>query len=224
MFSVQKVTKSFAARTECIRRSYEYWLPAALLAVPGSSIGRDERLALLQAAWAAYGGSHAFHNFTRRRLYRDSAQKYHKKGRGAPARQLAGGTDASDESEDADEEEVEEPYGAGGSSSDAALDGASDSANVEEAAAAAPGSARGSGEWGGRGHVRLVWKGEIDQADAVGRRHFRFMESCECSGIMELVPGGEPCVRLSVRGASFMLHQIRWVPYLLLLPALVSPI
>ena len=126
--------------------------------------------------------------------------------------------------EDADEEEVEEPYGAGGSSSDAALDGASDSANVEEAAAAAPGSARGSGEWGGRGHVRLVWKGEIDQADAVGRRHFRFMESCECSGIMELVPGGEPCVRLSVRGASFMLHQIRWVPYLLLLPALVSPI
>lgn len=33
-----------------------------------------QRLALLSEAWASFEGSHPFHNYTKRRLYRDKAQ------------------------------------------------------------------------------------------------------------------------------------------------------
>ncbi|GLC40018.1 hypothetical protein PLESTB_001520100 [Pleodorina starrii] len=48
-----------------------------------------------------------------------------------------------------------------------------------------------------------------DKRDRVTVRHFRTITSFTADEPEPLVPGGIPCVRLRVRGMSFMLHQIR---------------
>lgn len=50
---------------------------------------------------------------------------------------------------------------------------------------------------------------DADAKDRVTVRHFRSMLSFSADDPVPLVPGGVPCVRLCVRGQSFMLHQIR---------------
>lgn len=48
-----------------------------------------------------------------------------------------------------------------------------------------------------------------DNPDVVATAHFRIIHSWTVSGPTTLVPGGVPCLKLEVRGESFILHQIR---------------
>ncbi|GFR46264.1 hypothetical protein Agub_g7817 [Astrephomene gubernaculifera] len=50
---------------------------------------------------------------------------------------------------------------------------------------------------------------KADSRDRVTVRHFRTISSFTADDPEPLVPGGPPCVRIRVRGQSFMLHQIR---------------
>ncbi|EIE24783.1 pseudouridine synthase [Coccomyxa subellipsoidea C-169] len=81
VLSVQRTTQKFDARQICEGRVYSYFLPTSIigLELDGSEEDR-ERLRLLRECLALYEGVHAFHNFTKRRLYRTSQRK---QGRGA---------------------------------------------------------------------------------------------------------------------------------------------
>lgn len=161
VFAVQRVVKSFDARRECMRRYYEYYVPVSFLSLMiEKEMGAkklDDVLQTLGDAWRSYQGHHAFHNFTKRRLYRPEREP------GAEGVIL----------------QKEPP-----TRSDAVHS---------------------------KGMIHFAWKAERDESDPIVRSHYRFVEECECSPEpMELVhQGGEPCVKLSVCGASFMLHQIR---------------
>ncbi|KAI3430436.1 hypothetical protein D9Q98_005031 [Chlorella vulgaris] len=234
LFSIQRVNKSWNARTECTRRSYRYYLPASVLGLALDGGEADAaRLALLRQAWESYQGTHPFHNYTRRRLYRGPAgpDGYSKRGkagrRGGRDRGVAatdseedeGGQEVEDEvvgqREALQEEDVQEAQPASGT-------GSATSANGGDAAPA-PGSSGSEGLEGpgggddgcegsgsNKGRMQLVWNHERDGKDVVGRRHFRFIESCEADvEVKTLLPGGQACVMLSLTGGSFMLHQIR---------------
>ncbi|GIL48336.1 hypothetical protein Vafri_4612 [Volvox africanus] len=56
---------------------------------------------------------------------------------------------------------------------------------------------------------RWLYEKSEDKRDRVTVRHFRTITSFTVDDPAPLVPGGVPCVRLRVRGMSFMLHQIR---------------
>ncbi|GIL74652.1 hypothetical protein Vretifemale_4577 [Volvox reticuliferus] len=56
---------------------------------------------------------------------------------------------------------------------------------------------------------RWLFEKSEDKRDRVTVRHFRTIASFTADDPAPLVPGGVPCVRLRVRGMSFMLHQIR---------------
>ena len=221
VFAVQRVVKSFDARRECIRRHYDYYVPLSFLelmmARGQSELGVDEVLARLKGAWKSYGGHHAFHNFTKRRLYRPSAQR-----RG--------------EGEDDDEDEE----GAKGAA-DAAVAGIGPASGVAGAQSARPSNREvfntpaptAEPEEGPdatstptqprriKGTINFEWKEERDENDPIVRSHYRYIEDCDCSAPMTLVDhDGVPCVKLTVSGASFMLHQIRHMVGAALLVAL----
>jgi tRNA pseudouridine38-40 synthase len=197
LFSIQRVNKSWNARTECTRRSYRYYLPASVLGLALDGGEADAaRLALLRQAWESYQGTHPFHNYTRRRLYRGPAgpDGYSKRGkagrRGGRDRGVAatdseedeGGQEVEDEvvgqREALQEEDVQEAQPASGT-------GSATSANGGDAAPA-PGSSGSEGLEGpgggddgcegsgsNKGRMQLVWNHERDGKDVVGRRHFR---------------------------------------------------
>lgn len=212
VFSVQRVTKNFNARGECIRRTYVYHLPAHVLGISetGSLLpleGKDaEIMKLLADAWSLFQGNHAFHNYTKRRLYRDSAYR-------RPTHN--GGRESSSDSDDGGEREEEE----GGEGlelqqaklGERILEG--DSRKHLSTVSAEQGESIGSEEVlkTPRGKVNISWRPQRLESDPVTRRHFRFNETCEASDqLLRIVShGGVPCVRLTVCGASFMLHQIR---------------
>ena len=194
------MSKSWSARSECIRRSYRYYLPASILGLRldgGTADG--EVLARLEAAWRTFEGHHAFHNYTRRRLYRLPAQLAGEGDRHARRRQQrgpkAGGGGEEEEGEEAEEEEAA---------------AAPPTLQQQQQQEAAGGEEEGEEPEPRMGQVVLQWRGQADAADLVVKRHFRFMARCAVApGVQELVPGGPPCVELSVVGNSFMLHQIR---------------
>jgi tRNA pseudouridine38-40 synthase len=204
VFSIQRVTKSFDARTECNRRRYHYHLPASMLGIHANgtdlSILDQRKIELLEEAWKAFAGSHPFHNYTRRRLYREEKDSrrggYSGKAGGSHRRTSnAGGRDRED-SENEDE--------------------ASPSAvTEEETASVAPESEQEVAAVPEvpvrvKGLIQPVWYTERNEKDPITRRHYRFIGDCEISKeLVTLAPGGPPCIRLSVEGASFMLHQIR---------------
>ena len=192
VFAVQRVVKSFDARRECIRRHYNYYLPLSFLELMisrgESELEVDEVLARLEGAWKSYAGHHAFHNFTKRRLYRPNAQK---RGEGSDADQSdadSGTTDGGNEVEETSRKcdtNVSENHSAA-------------SVGVDSV----PPRIKGT--------INFEWKEERDDNDPIVRSHYRYIEECDCAGPMTLVDdGGVPCVKLTVSGASFMLHQIR---------------
>ena len=63
VFSIQRVSKSWNARSECIRRTYNYWLPASALGLALDGGEADAaRMALLRAAWERFQvGGWAWH-------------------------------------------------------------------------------------------------------------------------------------------------------------------
>ena len=170
VFGVQRVVKSFDARRECTRRSYEYYLPVSFLAgMKNNDESLEKVLERLKCAWESYSGHHAFHNYTKRRLYRynkvSKAPKMHNSN--------------YESSEDDDLSDIE-------------------SDGPEELHKSR------------RGEIQMVWKEEREEDDPVVRRHFRLIDECTCSTIPEVLTGGtNQCIKLRVKGASFMLHQIR---------------
>ncbi|PRW32888.1 tRNA pseudouridine synthase [Chlorella sorokiniana] len=230
VFSIQRVSKSWNARSECIRRCYNYYLPASILGLKLDGSEADAaRLELLRTAWERFQGTHPFHNYTKRRLYREPAAA--SDGRRKGRRDRRGEDQESESGSEADESEVEGNAAAAAAAvhvdsssqssqaeGSAAADGSSVSAEASssgssgQATDGAPGGQQ-QGEGGEvlrRHQVQLQWKYERDNSDPVTRRHFRYIEWCRADiEPKALVPGGEPCVRLSLQGGSFMLHQIR---------------
>ncbi|KAL4448956.1 hypothetical protein ABPG77_007673 [Micractinium sp. CCAP 211/92] len=214
VFSIQRVSKSWNARSECIRRTYSYYLPASALGLALDGGECDEkRLALLAAAWQRFEGTHPFHNYTKRRLYREGegggSGGRRRKSRAEQDAEAAASSEAGSEGSEP-EPDCEGGAGAGATAAAAAApapagDGPSPAAGAEGAPAAA-----GEAVPARKGRVVLQWKTEKDASDLVVRRHFRFIEWCRAdTEVKSLVPGGEPCIHLSLQGGSFMLHQIR---------------
>ena len=207
IFSVQRVTKSFDARTECQRRSYHYHLPASILQIKGDGSAEDaEKIRLLKATWKLFEGSHAFHNYTRRRLYRQARKRGSKSGHRD--------RNNEEEEEDVDEGEssdVENTISELASGTNGALS-SSGTQNIENLENQIIGGVDPALErlTAPKGFLRLYWYNERQASDPVTRRHFRYIQECSTSdGLITLVPGGVPCIRLTVHGSSFMLHQIR---------------
>lgn len=192
VFSVQRVSKKFDARRECIRREYSYFLPTSLLGLQGDDSPADtEKLRLLRAAWEGFAGSRAFHNYTKRRLYRD--QKAGKRGGRTGHRDIPFvPTQDSEEDDSESEDDGKEAVAAHASGVEDAPDAVASEEEREPF------------------KMHLEWRGERRENDAIGQRHFRFIELCVVGPApMTLVPGGPQCIELTVRGGSFMLHQIR---------------
>jgi tRNA pseudouridine38-40 synthase len=213
VFSVQRVNNAWNAREECTRRSYIYHLPASALGLAMDGGEGDRRtLAALAEAWGMFEGSHAFHNYTKRRLYRDGASdgwSRRKKKGGKRAGGEAGGRVEGEESSEEEEveeeafEAEEEPHSCSPIAENSSLAGSAHEELGDAALSLTPGGLP-------LRPVRIEWRAERNAADPVVRRHRRYMESCTVSeDLFRLVPGGRPCVRLSVTGTSFMLHQIR---------------
>jgi tRNA pseudouridine38-40 synthase len=194
VFAVQRVVKSFDARRECIRRYYEYYLPVSFLKSMMEKRNQNDDiediLRRLGGAWAAYEGHHAFHNFTKRRLYRTTPSQRDRKA-------ATGGT--LDGPQDDQLTNLTETRNFYDDDSPSEIYDEEKERNAEE-------------EEGPRRHVmRFAWKAERDEYDPIVRSHYRYVEECSFmeNPITLVDHGGEPCVKLSVFGASFMLHQIR---------------
>jgi tRNA pseudouridine38-40 synthase len=210
VFSVQRVTKNFNARGECIRRTYVYHLPAHVLGIRntgGPLEGKEaEIMKALRNAWSMFQGNHAFHNYTKRRLYRDPAyRRPNRKGREScsDSDDSDGGEDEERRSDSARQQQDGEPsleLFNHHNMSTLQSEGLEDDHNDTEQSPKPP-----------KGKVNISWRPQRLEADPITRQHFRFNETCEASSEIEKIvsQGGVPCVKLTVRGASFMLHQIR---------------
>lgn len=203
-FAVYNTPKSFQARRECVMRTYEYLLPARVL-----DLGRDgaavdesgrERLKRLNEALSCFVGSHAFHNYTKRSQYTAKAKSTFRPKlrdtRGNVAWRGQEGAVMDDGSEEEGEDEDEEP---------------STATTSEEEDRPFP-------KYVGDRSRHTYWLLEPDWNDKVGQSHFRRihnfhagteierMEITNADGSSSL---SEPFIRISVRGESFMLYQIR---------------
>ena len=196
VFAVQRVVKSFDARRECIRRHYDYYLPLSFLELMmtrgKSELGVEEVLDRLRGAWKSYAGHHAFHNFTKRRLYRPSAQKRNE------SESESEGEDAADSGNGPTERPSnKEVFN-------------TRVPNVEPRTSNAEGTSSIAALPRVKGTINFEWKEERDENDPIVRSHYRYIEECDCSEpIMLGNHDGVECVKLTVSGASFMLHQIR---------------
>lgn len=223
VFSVQKVTKGFNARPECLRRSYDYFLPVSVLGKDVQSEEFKERFELLKKAWSLFEGYRAFHNYTKRKLYRYQGKQ--------PTNMSSRDEDASD---DDDEQREGRDEGSllhakkhtstvddmtvvptGATHTTIVDNSATTDGNAEKATAARDGGGDDDDDASmvmERTYtLKLEWKAVKDDKDPVTRRHYRYIEACRLTdqSITTLVPGGEPCIRMNIKGASFMLHQIR---------------
>ena len=230
VFGVYSTPKSFQARRACVRRTYDYLLPARCLgisspgtassgvATPGMGIPGDvpwpgaprasaqspaETLALFRDALSKFEGSHYFHNYTRRAAYsRGKDTDGNGKGRGSSDRTL-GSDRASDADSDVLDFEAEEAQ------TEETLERGEEDEKISELVARHAGSRRDG----------VYWLLERDENDLVGIKHNRRIASFVAGDVETLtldthgdVPGSissEPFVRVTVRGDSFMLYQIR---------------
>ena len=209
---VPPLPRSFCARRSCAARAYPYLRPLRALTAPapppGLAVGAPgpppqaadaalvaQRLAALDAALRSFEGTHAFHNFTKRSRYAPPPG-----ANAAPGLlQGAGPEEGLDDDVVGGEEDGDE-------------DAPPASADVGSGAAwAAPPDVVGTYEPGG-----MYWLTAPPEAggDRLGPSHFRTVLRCRAAAAPEALPlpgggGGEPFVRISVEGESFMLHQIR---------------
>lgn len=154
VFSVQRVSKSWNARRECIRRSYSYFVPASVLGLALDGGKEDQRrLHLLQHAWESFQGTtRPFHNYTKRRLYREHAGDSRSAGR------RSRGQD-----------------GPAPLSSSASSSGSGNRAGERAGNVQAEGIGVGDCSSSKKGQVQVAWKFERDDADPIVRRHFRYV-------------------------------------------------
>ena len=221
VFSIQRVSKGWNARSECIRRrhvlerwlaacvarsvaangaaaayaqlpmqtlclfrpsrSYNYYVPASVLglALDGGE-GDAACLALLRTAWERFQGTHPFHNYTKRRLYRDDVvfgDGKRKAGRDRRAEEDARAASSDSAAEGEDEGKAGSSGGSGAAAEDEVVQQApSDSSSSSSVDGSSSSSSSSSAEGGGsslRGLIRMEWKGEADKKDLVVRRHYR---------------------------------------------------
>ena len=207
-FAVYNTPKSFQARRECIMRTYEYLLPARVLGAERARLGRDRAIGDVLRRLSAFVGAHPFHNYTRRSQYtREAKSNFGPKlrdARGKLAWRGQEGATMDDASEDEragedDEDEEEERMA---------------SRTVRDATADDDGFPRHIGDRS-RG---TYWLFETDHDDKIGPSHFRKIHDFVAGDDverMEIVSEdgstslSEPFIRVSVRGESFMLYQIR---------------
>ena len=231
VFGVYSTPKSFQARRACVRRTYDYLLPARCLgisspgtassgvATPGMGIpgyvpwpgaprasaqSPAETLALFRDALSKFEGSHYFHNYTRRAAYsRGKDTAGNGKGRGSRDRTLV-----FDRASDADSDVLD--FEAEEARTEETLERGEEDEKISEPVARHVGSRRDG----------VYWLLERDETDLVGIKHNRRIASFVAGDVETLtldtqtgdVPGSissEPFVRVTVRGDSFMLYQIR---------------
>lgn len=227
VFGVYSTPKSFQARRACVRRTYDYLLPARCLGISGiSSQGTQgtassgvgipgdvpwpgapraaaqspaETLALFRDALSKFEGSHYFHNYTRRAAYsRGKDTDGNGKGRGSRGRNLSPDR-ASDADSDVLDSETEEAQ------TEEALERGEEDEKISEPVARHVGSRRDG----------VYWLLERDENDLVGIKHNRRIVSFVAGDVETLTldtqsrVSSEPFVRVTVRGDSFMLYQIR---------------
>ena len=205
-FAVYNTPKSFQARRECVMRTYEYLLPARVLDLMDADAGAAERLERFRMALKAFEGAHPFHNYTKRAQYsRKAKTNFSAKLRDARGKLAWEGQegavmdDASEAEEDEEEEEVE--TSSSSSSSGIASDDDAFPKHI------------------GRRDRGTYWLFETDPNDRIGQSHFRRIHNFTCGDAVErmdfvdestgAVVTSEPFIRISVRGESFMLYQIR---------------
>lgn len=224
VFGVYSTPKSFQARRACVRRTYDYLLPARCLGISsqgtqgtassGVGIPGDvpwpgapraaaqspaETLALFRDALSKFEGSHYFHNYTRRAAYsRGKDTDGNGKGRGSRGRNLSPDR-ASDADSDVLDSETEEAQ------TEEALERGEEDEKISEPVARHVGSRRDG----------VYWLLERDENDLVGIKHNRRIASFVAGDVETLTldtqsrVSSEPFVRVTVRGDSFMLYQIR---------------
>ena len=169
-------------------------LPARLLGRATSGMGKAWSLGCTLNRTSALPrpppNGQPFHNYTKRRLYREPAFDGRRKGR----RDRRGEDEASESGSEADESEVEGEVaavaatmsGSSGSSSQSSqvqgsaaadhgssTEASSSSGSSQPTDGAAAGEQQAEGETLRRHQVQLQWKQERDNADLVTRRHFR---------------------------------------------------
>lgn len=194
VFGAYSTPKSFQARRVCVQRTYDYLLPARVLGLAGAewpgtdaAAGRSEEqiLEAFREALRAFVGSHYFHNYTRRSYYSPSNEKAEWTKRGGKNRR--GDDDLEPDNHDDDNHDD---------------DAVATEAATDERAGDVGAKYVGSRENG------WYWLLERDDDDLVGIKHNRKVNAFD-AGEVETTPDGEPFVRVTVRGDSFMLYQIR---------------
>ncbi|KAK9844843.1 hypothetical protein WJX74_007519 [Apatococcus lobatus] len=70
VFALHYVNRSFNARSYCVQRTYHYYIPASVLGLQSHGDANNETMDRLRACLKTFEGSRAFHNYTKRRLYR----------------------------------------------------------------------------------------------------------------------------------------------------------
>jgi len=208
-FAVYNTPKSFQARRECVMRTYEYLLPARV--IDAELEGGEQRLKTFQEALKMFEGAHPFHNYTKRAQYTRKAQaKFTPKLRDARGRLAWEGQEGAtidsrsnvvDDAEEGDESDVDEEDEPG-------FGGDVQEGDDDAAFPAHVGSRSDS----------VYWLMESDPNDRVGPSHFRRIHNFTAGSRVERMEitdedgaktTSEPFVRVSVRGESFMLYQIR---------------
>mgnify|MGYP001973419217 CR=1 FL=1 len=212
VFGVYSTPKSFQARRACVRRTYDYLLPARCLGIsspgisesPGMGIPGDvpwpgapraaaqspaETLALFRDALSKFEGSHYFHNYTRRAAYsRGKDTDGNGKGRGSRGRNLSPDR-ASDADSDVLDSETEEAQ------TEEALERGEEDEKISEPVARHVGSRRDG----------VYWLLERDENDLVGIKHNRRIVSFVAGDVETLTldtqsrVSSEPFVRVTVR-------------------------
>jgi len=237
VFAAFSTPKSFQARRACVARTYEYLLPARCLGYASSECVSDrgseashpsaashhsswpgvdsrrgqtfqETLRAFREALAAFEGSHYFHNYTRRAAYARSKTENRSVDASASRPRAEGMDDACASGMDFSASEGEEELAA---SEKVAEDAFSEDAFSEDAFSPRHVGSRRDG---------VYWLLERDDDDLVGIKHNRRIHAFVAGDVETLPVSGtddepddepepEPFVRVTVRGDSFMLHQIR---------------
>ena len=213
-FAVYNTPKSFQARRECVMRTYEYLLPARVLDLMDDD-GATERLERFRTALKAFEGAHPFHNYTKRAQYSRKAKRNFsaklRDARGKLAWEGQEGAVMDDASEEEEEEEEEEDEEEERVEVQVEVDETSSSSGIP--------SDDSFPKHVGRRDRGTYWLFETDPNDRIGQSHFRKIHNFTCGDAVERmdfvdestgsVVASEPFIRVSVRGESFMLHQIR---------------
>lgn len=226
VLAAQRVNRSFDAKMYCGERTYHYWLPASAIGMQNDGSDEDaRRLQLLRQCLALYEGSHPFHNYTKRRLYRAEYRERGGNRRGTRAEQdVAVTTNARNTAEGAFPQPIPDEGAPSASQSSPAFASAEQLKQHQQKGQTAsdghgdtcrnPVSTEGLMR-GPTNHVTkrvqtLGWNAEIKEGDKIEMAHYRYIRECTASEAPScLVAGHPPAIRVVIRGDSFMLHQIR---------------